>query len=208
MFTIKGDLIVGADADGRIRFYDNDVFIGGDLIIEEGFSGTIDPLLALHLDGPDQQHLQLALPLETDRLYVDNSESLIHLDGNKHVNELLVFTEGIVQIPDDGLLSIGEGGQLVGAGDDSFVDGTFGHYVEGIGSKQLEFPVGSGESYLPVWLDFVSTADDDVLYTTRVEPFEDDPYELPEDLDHLLGDYLYFLSPSDVAAISDPTLTP
>lgn len=203
VFTIKGDLIAEAAADGRIRFYDNEVFIGGDIIIEEGFSGSIDPLLALHLDGTDEQHLQLALSLETDRLYIDNSAGLINLDGNKHVNELLVFTNGIVQIAETGLLSISPDGQMVGAGDGSFIDGTFGHYAEGVGNKQLEFPVGTGESYLPLWLDFASTVEDEVLYNARVGPFEDDTYELSGDIDHVLEDHMYFLDASGLSSMTD-----
>ncbi len=96
VFTIKGDFIVESGADGRIRFYDNEVFVGGDFIIEDGFAGSLDDVVRLVFNGEGDQLIDSALDLEAEIFEVDKAGGTLEIMNGSTVlvEEELVLTSG------------------------------------------------------------------------------------------------------------------
>ncbi|MDR4989358.1 MAG: T9SS type A sorting domain-containing protein [Bacteroidales bacterium] len=82
--VMKGDLKVLTGADGQLRFYDEEVRIGGDFIIQEGFSGSIrEDGHTIIFNGGGTQNLDFAASYKLNNLEIEEGSSLVLATGTR-----------------------------------------------------------------------------------------------------------------------------
>ncbi len=197
VFTIKGDFIVESGADGRIRFYDNDVFVGGNFIIEEGFSGSIDTINELTMNGFATQTFGSSVA-DFDIFVLNNPEGML-LSGSLFVDEELVFNDGVISVETDALLLVAAGAEITGADENRFVSGPLTRAAAQEGEFELAYPIGM-ETYLPATLFFDHSSDTEAEYTLEALESDDPavpPFDLPDGFSEFVGDVYYSFSNSD-----------
>ena len=193
VFTIKGDFIVESSADGRIRFYDNEVFVGGNFVVEEGFSGSIDTFEALHFNGSTPQQLGSQVRLRTDVLNLDNAAGLTVVFGNPIVRDELIFTNGILSVDVNAALFVEGDAAITGASADRFVDGLIVRETDNTELFTLDFPVGAGGVFRPVQLSVAHGDDAENLYGVRAVAQTGPGFGLPANLGELVEGHHYVI---------------
>lgn len=204
-FTIKGDFVVEPGADGRIRFYNNDVFIGGDFIIQEGFTGTLDPVKSITFNGVNQQVVAIPTALNLQKLTCSNPGGL-NIYNPVNITGMLEFVSGIIRLSGNGNVSLALNASAAGYDSNKFIDGSLSITVDNTESEELFFPVGLSGSYLPVLLVVAHAESSPVIYSVRVEPFNFSDSSPEEELEYLMEDYMYELGSQGNAITTETTL--
>ncbi len=192
-FRIKGDFIIESGADGRLRFYDNELFVGGDFIIEEGFSGTIDRVDALHFNGTAPQVFEDGYGFRTEVFNLDNLAGLTITGGNPFVRDELIFSQGGISVDENAALFVDGEAEITGAGADRFVSGLMVRPTENTEAMSLAFPVGAGGVYRPVQLSVAHGDEAENLYGVRAVAQTGPAFELPAELSELVEGHHYVL---------------
>lgn len=192
-FTIKGDFIVESGAAGRLRFYDNELFVGGDFIVEEGFSGSIDTFEALHFNGTEPQLLSENIGLRTDVLNLDNAAGLTIEAGNPLVRDELIFTAGLISTGTNAALFVEGDAGITGASAERYVNGLLVRETETAEAATLDFPVGAGGVFRPVQLTLAHSDDAENLYGVRAVSETGPGFELPANLSELVEGHHYVI---------------
>lgn len=182
VFTIKGDFIVEGSADGLINFYQNDVFIGGDIIVEESFPGSIEPLKSLTLNGTMPQNLEMSYTLFVQDLILDNTAGIINLEGTLEAVAQLNFISGKMITSDDGIVIIGLNGTVVGYNDQKFIEGAMGFRTNNTLVQQFTFPIGKNGAYRPVMFEVSHSGNELVLYTAKIFETAPPPLSVPSEI--------------------------
>ncbi len=190
-FTIKGDFIVESSAVGLIRFYQNDVFIGGDFIVEPGFSGSIELLKSLTINGTMVQNLELASALHVQDLILNNSAGVINLEGTIEALTTLSFVSGKIITPTDGLVILGLNGTVNGYNNQRFIEGAMGYRTNNTIAQQFTYPIGKNGAYRPVVFEVSHLNNEEMLYVAEV--FETPPPLLfmPPEIEWVSGTRYY-----------------
>jgi len=206
VFTIKGDFIVESGADGRIRFYDNEVFVGGDFIIEDGFAGSVDSINKLTMNGTDAQTFDSSVA-DFD-IFVLNNPLGMSLSGTLFINDELVFESGIISVETDALLQVGADAEITGVNEDRFINGSLTRAAAQEGDLVLEYPLGT-DTYWPAALFLDHNTDDEVTYTLEAlsaDDFSDPPFELPDGYNEFFGEVYYAFDYSDNAVLNSANI--
>jgi len=191
-FIIKGDLIVESGAAGRIRFYNNDVVIGGNITIAEGFSGTVDPLQSIKFNGVQQQQAWLSLPLNTQHMVIDNTAGIL-MDAETNISAGLVFESGKIHLEDGSIVRMGLNVSIIGNDDSRYVSGHLGFAVNNEESLEIVFPVGTQTDYVPFGFEVSHANNDEIVYVGRVKDFEPVLSGKDASLDYIIETYAYEL---------------
>lgn len=205
-FRVKGDFVVKKQCDGRIRFYDNELFIGGDFIIEEGFPGAVDPVRAIRFEGAGAQKLESDIKLTIGDLIIDNPGNLM-LRGDVQIDHMLRFDNGRLEVAGGNLPVLGPGAVVSGHGPQRFVDGPLGIITCGLTPKPAFFPLGREGSYVPFTLEALHDKEDEVLYVTELLMEPPSGPDLPAGVAEILDRYHFLLSANDTSTISSLNLT-
>ncbi|TVR75419.1 MAG: T9SS C-terminal target domain-containing protein [Marinilabiliales bacterium] len=191
-FTVRGDLTVEAGAAGRIRFYGNEVAVAGDLIIEEGFEGSIDRIDRLHFEGSDQQIMSVPGTIDVGDLRVDNEQGLV-LGGRIRVENNLHLESGIIRVREGSLPALGTEASVSGYGSRSYIDGPLGIYKDNTAAREAVFPVGDGGLYNPLTIRTSHGNSNEVLYIVSLSGSSPPGYTLPETILKIYGGFYYTL---------------
>jgi hypothetical protein len=192
ILPIKGDLIIRSGAAGRINFYGNTISLGGDLIIEEGFTGAIEPLNALVLEGESRQNVTTFLNIAVKDLIIKNENNPV-ITGNLSVTGNLQFEQGKIITGDGGLLVLEAGAIISGYGEQRFVDGPLGIKLNTTAPGEIIFPVGTGHVYNPLTLSVNHENESEVLYIARHFSGAPPSHNLPASLSRILDNFYFEL---------------
>ncbi len=207
VFTINGDFIVQSEAAGRIRFYENELFVSGNFIIEEGFAGSIDALKAVTFAGSgDMQEIIVPAGLSTQELIVDNIAGIM-IDGIVEVSALLTFINGLITVEDDGVLILGLDASVEGFGEANYVEGKLGIRAGNTDTDLLLFTIGIAGEYLPLSFVVAHLDSDEALYITNVKAYEPLAGSLPASLDYIDESFMYVMESQGDAMISGASVT-
>ncbi len=188
-FTLKGDLIIESGVSGRLLFYENEVQVGGKLVIEEGFSGTVENISKLIFNGSDsRQLLSTGQTIHIGNLIIDNPENLT-LEGTVIVNNNLHLENGNILVSENSLPKLDTGAEISGYDEQRFIDGPLGIYLNNIDPEKVLFPIGKDGTYKPFILEAGHSNTNRNLYIA--EKMSDPPagIAIPEGLLHIAGDY-------------------
>lgn len=194
MFTIKGDLIVEPEVEGRIRFYDNKVLLGGNLFIDSGFSGSLDPIDKLSLTGSVSQTLHTEDHLTINQMNVANTNGVLIANGTIQIKNFIDLHGGFVKVKEGGLIVLEEDGFVLNASAESFIDGALAYSVESLQQHHLHFPIGINDIYLPFDFSFNKATDHQELAIGRIIADHDVKNDLPESLELILDQHLYAIN--------------
>ena len=205
LFVIKGDFVVEPEAAGRLRFYENQVQAGGDFIISHGFAGTIDPIYHLVMEGTETRIVE-AGELPADNFTLDNPAGM-ELRGEILVSNSLNFSNGIIRTAEESMLKLGTEAAVTGHDAQRYVDGPVGIYLDNTQTRQVLFPVGTGDLYRPVGLEAAHENDNLVLYIASL--FDDAPPDLvlPGGLVQVIQNYHHTLEITGDHNISSAIVT-
>lgn len=195
-FILNGDLLVESGADGTIRFYENEVFIAGNFIIQEGFSGSVQTIRTLTFNGGESPYVQLPFAVYTNELVCDVTSTYMMLAGTIEAIEKLHFAQGKIKTLDEGAVVIGLTGEITGFGDENYVEGTIGLHTDNEESLILEFPLGINGQYLPALLEIAHLQSHETLYKISISDQLTALKQTPEYLDYIIEDYVYHVSKS------------
>lgn len=193
VFEIKGDFIVESSADGRIRFYDNDVIVGGDFIIEPGFSGSIDRLESLRMNGNDSQTIQTEPALRTKTITIANNDGILLESGEVQVRDFLEFEAGKITTAEDALLVLESSTQVTGAGEGLFVEGNLAIVTSETESTTYSFPMGTGEIYRPVQIISGQDSASETQFFVRSDAGPAPVYPFPDSISELAADHYFVI---------------
>lgn len=206
-FTIKGDLAVESGAAGRIRFYANDLLIGGDLIIGDGFAGTLDAIKSVNFNGSGEQNISNALAVNLTSLYVSNTSGLVTMDGIFDVAQLLQFNSGILKTSANGLVKLGLTSQITGTGTSKYVEGNLGRRANATTPMVLTYPMGIDNQYLPFAFEVSHTGVTENLYIGSISLSGVAKMSLSEEIEYLAGNQRYSLTSSGANTIQTGKVT-
>jgi hypothetical protein len=206
-FTIKGDFIVEGSADGLIRFYQNDVFIGSDFIVEEGFAGSIEPLKSLTLNGTVVQNVQSIPGFHVRDLILDNFTGIINLSGTIEVDSLLSFVTGKLVTYGNGLLIIGLDGEINGFDDQKYIEGAMGFRANNIIAQEFTIPIGKAGAYRPVVFEVTHLNNEEMLYVAEIFEVAPPLLSLPTEIDWVSDSRYYRINSYGTGQISAGKIT-
>ncbi len=200
LFEIKGNLIVEAQANGRIRFYGNDVKIGGNLIIEEGFKGVIDIIENLMFAGNTTQTISLALPTQAKKLNINNSINIVK--GHLIAIDLLDATKspatGI-----DGVLVANPSTAITGISADAYTIGNMGYRVSAPVPADLIFHTGTTEQYMPLKMQLSHVNPTQVIHYARAADSGLPDLGLPAGVESVFAGYYFHVYLDPAAGIEN-----
>ena len=145
-FTIvNGELLGGAGPDPT------GFALNGNLIGEAGMSSTV---LDMNFTGTADQTITLdpAVTANLDGNIIINKPTPGNITLNSPVildngpNQVLTFTQGIINTTATNLLTLGDNNTVTGANNNSYVSGP----MQKIGTNWFEFPVGAAGFYAPI----------------------------------------------------------
>ena len=191
-FTVKGDLVFESTASGRIRFYNNQVIIGGNLIIENGFKGTVDTLNRILFNGDDLQQIRIPGIIHFENLTLDNPGNL-RIDGIVQVGTNLLFETGRILVNENSLPKLGINATISGYGPHSFIDGPLGIYFDNIEPREVIFPIGDNDYFNPLSIETVHVNTNKVLYIAELFNEAPGEHDLPGGLLRVFDDFHYTL---------------
>jgi hypothetical protein len=165
--TVKGNLTIESAAAGRITFYENSLHIGGDLVIEDGFPGDVNPIRTLVFDGSQLQKIAAGQIVHTGNLTISNTANL-NIQGVVQVADNLHFEAGKILTGENGLVKLDTEGYASGYDIEKFVDGPVGIYCNNIEQQQIVFPTGKGSLFNPLTLEVSHHNDNMVLYIAEL----------------------------------------
>ncbi len=180
--VIKGDLIIDSTAIDRIRFYENNIHLGGNLVWNSEGSFESDQA-AFIFSGDNNQHIDLADTALFRKVTIGKTSGNVLLNGFVTVLDTLKFQSGKIIIADSGLISAGLNGVVEGYNDLRYVVGPFGRYIDNAVLKSFEFPVGKTGDYQPMTLGVSQVAKDTSLIVIELFDAPPPPLSLPPDLD-------------------------
>jgi hypothetical protein len=205
LFIIKGDLIVESGAAGRIRFFENELQIGGNLIIEEGFSGPVDHINTIRFKGTKNQTFSTPNVIQADNLILENPDGLT-LDGSLQINNSLIFEAGSILVMEGNLPRLGTGAQLSGYSEQNYIEGPLGRYFSGTIPEELVFPIGGNGSYRPFIMEISHFGEGENFYVSELIN-ENPPEKELAGLERVTGNYYYNFAVSGNADIKTSTVT-
>ncbi|MCC5923017.1 MAG: hypothetical protein JJT77_04445, partial [Crocinitomicaceae bacterium] len=163
---IKGNLIIESAVEGRVRWYNNKVYVGGDITIEAGFDGLIDNVNDLHIVGiAPQTYSADFTDYSVENLHINNE---ITVSGDWHVSNVLALNQGMVNTSSSASIYLAAGGQILGGNANSFVNGPFFAAVADNVPTTINFPIGAAGAYRPIALLVDQTAANSVWYVGEV----------------------------------------
>lgn len=203
LIKIKGDFVVEDQVEGAVRFYGNTVELEGDFTIEENFLGSFsNEIEHLIFNGSNNQEFNNGYAdLEIVELTIDNGNELI-LNDPLFVDEVINFTNGIVQSSSSNGLYLFDETGVNGASSSSFVNGPFSVSLDNDVSSILTFPVGDAE-YRPIEMSIKQTTLDFTWYTAKVVDDAAPTHPILSPLDNV-SEVRHYEITQDVETIVEP----
>ncbi|MFP4287921.1 MAG: InlB B-repeat-containing protein [Bacteroidales bacterium] len=203
VFTITGEFRIDQQADGLVTFQENEVLIHGDLIIEEGFAGTMDDIKKLTIlnEESEDQGMNISVPLSIDELEIFNN---FLLTGHIHITSLLHLSNGsVLGSGNEGLIVLAHDAMLTGYDDQNFIETGLGFQINNTGENEIIFPLSAGGAYRPLNLSVSHEDAQAGLYIARLFTDNFPSFSLPGDLQQVYPDFFFQLSIGDNPNIAD-----
>lgn len=202
VLNIKGDFIVHSNSAGQIKFHNNHINIGGDLIIEEGFTGSFDIIQRISLKGSEKQNISLGEKLSVNRLIIDNNNG-VYFSGEMIAKNELQLINGIIKVEENSQFSLGPGAQTSTFGEEGYVDGPFGIYMNNTEIKEITFPIGKGDHFRSVIFKLNHASNNEILYTAELFLEAPPVLDLPGGLLQVFDDHYYTIDISGDNSIEE-----
>lgn len=202
---IKGDFIIESAVEGRIRCYNNQVYVGGDLTIGTGFDGEIDDIEDLHFIGSQAQNYHSDfIDYQVKNLHIHND---VTIAGDLNLSDILALDQGIVSTSAGAALYLAAGGEVIGGNANSYINGPFYAEIESSSPTELDFPIGAAGAYRPVELVVEQSAANSTWYVGEVIDAPAAALPLTGDLEQVSGVRYFTINQVSAEPVEDVIIT-
>lgn len=163
VFKIKGDFIIKSQVLGGIRFYNNEIELGGDFIIENGFQGTfVNDIRELRVNGETTtQIFDSHFVVNFDKVRILNDLQTL---GDMFVTDSVAFVFGKIFSDLDAGVYLANNNGVRNASENYHFDGPLFLKVSTTDQTELSFPIGKDGVYRPASLTVEQTNTNDNWY--------------------------------------------